>query len=363
MAQTVGEFVLRRLLEWGVRRIYGYPGDGINGIMGGFHKVKEMQFIQVRHEEMAAFMACAHAKFTGRGGRLPGDLGTRRHSPPERPLRRARWITSRWSPSSASRRARHWAANTSKRSTCISLFKDVAHEYVHMAIDARAGAPARSIARCGSRMAERTVTCIIVPNDVQEMDAVSPNRRVSTAPCIRASVSRRRAILPHEEDLRRAAEVLNAGKRVAMLVGQGALGAPDEVQQAADLLGAGVAKALLGKAVLPDELPFVTGSIGLLGTKPSWDLMSECDTLFMIGSSFPYSEFLPEEGQARGVQIDIDRAAAQPALPDGGQPGRRRRRDAAGAHPAAAAQSRPVAGASRSRRAWPTGGRCWRRGP
>jgi pyruvate dehydrogenase (quinone) len=113
-------------------------------------------------------------------------------------------------------------------------------------------------------------------------------------------------IVPLEEDLKRAAEVLNAGTKVAMLVGQGALHAAREVTEVADILGAGVAKALLGKAVLPDDLPFVTGSIGLLGTKPSWDLMMECDTLLMVGSSFPYSEFLPEEGQARGVQIDID---------------------------------------------------------
>ena len=113
-------------------------------------------------------------------------------------------------------------------------------------------------------------------------------------------------IIPRDEDLDRAADVLNAGQRVAMLVGAGALHAGEEVAQVAELLGAGVAKALLGKAVLPDDLPFVTGSIGLLGTKPSWDLMMECDTLLMVGSSFPYSEFLPEEGQARGVQIDLD---------------------------------------------------------
>jgi pyruvate dehydrogenase (quinone) len=113
-------------------------------------------------------------------------------------------------------------------------------------------------------------------------------------------------VVPGDADLARAADVLNAGKRVAMLVGQGALHAGEEVQEVAEMLGAGVAKALLGKAVLPDDLPFVTGAIGLLGTKPSWTLMQECDTLLMVGSSFPYSEFLPEEGQARGVQVDID---------------------------------------------------------
>jgi pyruvate dehydrogenase (quinone) len=154
-------------------------------------------------------------------------------------------------------------------------------------------------------LSERTVTAIIIPNDVQEADAVPqpPHKHgtVHSGPGYQAP-----RILPHDEDLERAAEILNAGQRVAMLVGQGALHASEEVVQVADLLGAGVAKALLGKAVLPDDLPYVTGSIGLLGTKPSWTLMQECDTLLMVGSSFPYSEFLPEEGKARGVQIDID---------------------------------------------------------
>ncbi len=146
-----------------------------------------------------------------------------------------------------------------------------------------------------------------------------------------------------------------------MLVGQGALAASEEVAMTADILGAGVAKALLGKAVLPDDLPCVTGSLGLLGTKPSWELMQECDTLLMVGSSFPYSEFLPEEGQARGVQIDIGGAPHQPALSDGGEPRRRQRHHAAGADAAISAARPTAAGANGSRRAWPTGGRCSRR--
>jgi pyruvate dehydrogenase (quinone) len=154
-------------------------------------------------------------------------------------------------------------------------------------------------------MAERTVTCIIVPNDVQELDAVeTPPRAHGTIHSGPGYAAPR--IVPAEEDLRRAAEVLNAGQRIAMLVGAGALHATDEVIQVAEVLGAGVAKALLGRAAVPDDLPFVTGQIGLLGTRPSWDLMMGCDTLLMVGSSFPYSEFLPPEGQARGVQIDID---------------------------------------------------------
>jgi len=152
--------------------------------------------------------------------------------------------------------------------------------------------------------AERTVTAIIVPKDLQEISAEQPPHKHSTVHTGLGWTSPR--VVPAEADLARAAEVLNAGRKVAMLVGAGALGASQEVAQTAEVLGAGVAKALLGKAVLDDRLPYVTGSIGLLGTKPSWTLMNECDTLLMVGSSFPYSEFLPEEGKARGVQIDID---------------------------------------------------------
>jgi pyruvate dehydrogenase (quinone) len=186
----------------------------------------------------------------------------------------------------------------------ISLYKDVAHEYVHMVTDP---AQARHVIDRAIRIAkaERTVTCVIVPNDVQELDAVAvpPRKHGSLHSGVgHADVSS----IPPKTSLQQAADLLNEGKKVAMLVGAGALHAPEEVMKIADLLGAGVAKALLGRAVLPDDISYVTGSIGLLGTKPSWDMMTECDTLLMIGSSFPYSEFLPEEGQAKGIQIDID---------------------------------------------------------
>jgi pyruvate dehydrogenase (quinone) len=183
-----------------------------------------------------------------------------------------------------------------------NLFKDVAGAYVQQA---SVPAQMRHLVDRAMRIAkaERTVTCIIVPNDVQEMDAAEPPRTHGATFTGIGYLEPR--VVPKEVDLHRAADVLNAGERVAMLVGAGALGAGAEVKEVAELLGAGVAKALLGKAVLPDDLPYVTGSIGLLGTKPSWDMMMQCDTLLMVGSSFPYSEFLPEEGQARGVQIDI----------------------------------------------------------
>jgi pyruvate dehydrogenase (quinone) len=185
----------------------------------------------------------------------------------------------------------------------ISLFKDVAGAYVHMASEP---SQTRHLVDRAFRIAQaaRTVTCIIIPNDVQEMDAAEPARKHGTIHS-GTGYSRPR-ILPADADLQKAAAILNTGEKVAMLIGAGAFGAEEEILETADLLGAGIAKALLGKAVIPDDLPYVTGSIGLLGTKPSWDLMMECDTLLMIGSGFPYSEFLPPEGQAKGVQIDID---------------------------------------------------------
>ena len=186
----------------------------------------------------------------------------------------------------------------------ISLFKDVAGEYVHMC---SAPEQMRHLIDRALRiaMAERTVTCIIVPADIQELDAVEKPARAHGTIHSGVGYSPPR-IVPAEADLRRAADVLNAGERVAMLVGAGALKATDEVIEVAEILGAGIAKALLGRAAVPDDLPFVTGQIGLLGTRPSWDMMMGCDTLLMVGSSFPYSEFLPPEGQARGVQIDLD---------------------------------------------------------
>jgi pyruvate dehydrogenase (quinone) len=303
MGELVADFLVRRLHEWGVRRIYGYPGDGINGIMGALQRAHEtIEFVQVRHEEMAAFMACGHAKFTGEVGVClatsgPGAIhllnGLYDAKLDHQPVvaivgQQARAAIG---------------GNYQQEVDLVNLFKDVAHEYVHMVSEPE---QMRHLVDRALRiaLAERTVTCIVVPNDVQTMDAVEPEHAHGT---IHSSVGYARPhIVPHESEIQRAAGLLNAGKRVAMLVGQGALHATDEVIEVADLLGAGVAKALLGKAAVPDDLPFVTGAIGLLGTKPSYELMTGCDTLLMVGSSFPYSEFLPEEGRARGVQIDID---------------------------------------------------------
>jgi pyruvate dehydrogenase (quinone) len=304
MASTVSDFMLERLSEWGVRRIYGYPGDGINGILGALSRAEDrFEFIQVPHEEVAAFMACAHAKFTGQPGICmatsgPGAIHLLNglydakldHAP----------VVAIVGQQKRAALGGHYQQEVD----LLSLFKDVAGEYVHMCT---APEQMRHLIDRAMRiaMAERTVTCIIVPGDVQELDAVETPPRAHGTIHSGPGYSPPR-IVPTEEDLRRAAEILNAGRRVAMLVGAGALHATDEVIQVAEVLGAGVAKALLGRAAVPDDLPFVTGQIGLLGTRPSWDLMMGCDTLLMVGSSFPYSEFLPPEGQARGVQIDID---------------------------------------------------------
>jgi len=306
MSQTVSDFLLDRLATWGVERIYGYPGDGINGIIGAFERSSDgqrPQFTQVRHEEMAAFMACAHAKFTGRLGVClatsgPGAIhllnGLYDAKLDHQPVLAI-----------VGQQARAGLGGHYQQEVDLpTLFKDVAHEFVQVAMDATQVRHLIDRA-CRIALAERSVTAIIIPNDVQEEEAVpQPPHKHGTVHS--GPGYRRPRVLPTDADLDRAAEVLNAGERVAMLVGQGALHAGDEVAVVAEELGAGVAKALLGKAVLPDDLPYVTGAIGLLGTKPSWTLMQECDTLLMVGSSFPYAEFLPQEGQARGVQIDID---------------------------------------------------------
>jgi pyruvate dehydrogenase (quinone) len=304
MADTVGDFLLKRLSQWGVRRVYGYPGDGINGIIGAFDRIgKSMHFVQARHEELAAFMACAHAKFTGEVGVClatsgPGAIHLLNG------LYDAKLDHQPVLAIVGQQKRAAIGGDYQQEVDLVSLFKDVAHHFVHMATTPE---QVRHLVDRAMHIAreERAVTCIIVPNDLQELEAVeTPPREHGT---VHTGIGfTARSLVPEENGLKRAAEVLNAGKRVAMLVGAGALGATDEIIETAQVLGAGVAKALLGKAAVPDALPFVTGAIGLLGTKPSWDMMTECDTLLMVGSSFPYSEFLPEEGQARGVQIDID---------------------------------------------------------
>ncbi len=264
------------------------------------HKI---DFVQTRHEEMAAFMACGHAKFTGEVGVClatsgPGAIhllnGLYDAKMDHQPVVAIVGQSSRQA----------IGGSYQQEVDLISLFKDVAGEFIHQASHP---AQIRHLIDRAVRIAkaERTVTCIIIPNDLQEEKAVEEPAHLHNT--IHSGVGHfKPSIIPKPNDLQNAATILNEGQRVAILIGAGALHASEQVIEAADLLGAGVAKALLGKAALPDDLPFVTGSIGLLGTKPSWDMMMDCDTLLMIGTSFPYSEFLPKEGQAKCVQIDID---------------------------------------------------------
>ncbi len=303
MSLTVGDFLCGRLHDWGVRVIFGYPGDGINGVFGALDRMAgRIRFVQARHEEMAAFMASAYAKFTGELGvciatsgpgathLVTGLYDARLDHMPVLAIvgQQARTAIG---------------AHYQQELDLVSAFKDVAGAFVHQA---SVPAQLRHLVDRAVRiaLAERRVTAIILPNDLQELPYEEPPRKHGAT---RSGIGYNRPrTVPYEADLRRAAAVLNAGRKVAMLVGAGCLGASGEVLAVADRLGAGVAKALLGKAVLPDDLPFVTGSIGLLGTKPSSDMMAGCDTLLMVGSGFPYAEFLPKEGSARGVQIDID---------------------------------------------------------
>ena len=300
---TTSDFLLERLVAWGVYRVFGYPGDGINGIMGAFDRIGDaLEFVQVRHEEMAAFMACAHAKFTGETGVClatsgPGAIhllnglydAKMDHTPVVAIVGQAATTAL--------------GSSYQQEVDLQVLMQDVA-EYVYTVASPTA---MRHVVDRAMRTAaaRRAVTCIIVPKDVQEAKAVpKPPHRHNTA---HSSVGYAApVVVPADADLQRAADVLNAGTKVAMLVGAGAFGAVEETIAVADRLGAGAAKALLGKAVLPDDLPWVTGTLGLLGTRPSYEMMRTCDTLLMVGTCYPYAEFLPKEADARGVQIDID---------------------------------------------------------
>ncbi len=304
MAYKVADFLVERLYDWGITRVFGYPGDGINPVMGALNRTKGLiEFIQARHENSAAFMACAHAKFTGEIGVCmatsgPGAIQLLNGLYDAKMDRQPVVAIIGQQPRSA------LGTSFLQDVDLHSLFKDVASDFVQVAMVPE---QVRHLIDRAMRIAkaERTVTCVILPCDVQDMPAVPhPPREHGVSFSGAGYVSPH--IVPFDSELRQAAAILNDGKKVAILAGAGALGATDELTEVAVALGAGVAKALLGKAVLPDDLPFVTGSIGILGTEASLKLMESCDTLLMVGSNFPYAEFLPKEGQVKGVQIDID---------------------------------------------------------
>jgi pyruvate dehydrogenase (quinone) len=297
------DFFVERLKTWGVKRIFGYSGDGINGVIGALQRDRGIDFIQPRHEEMAAFMACAHAKFSGELGvclatggpgathLITGLYDARADHMPVLAICGQAETTVR-------------GASYQQELNLDRMFADVA-EYVQE-VTHPAQLPHVVDRAIRLAIARRGPSIIVLPKDVQEQAFEAPKRAHGFT---RSGPGYSRPIvIPAEADLQKAADVLNAGKKVAILIGAGAVHAVDEVIALAERLGAGVAKALLGKSVLPDDLPFVTGCIGLLGTKPSSDLMDGCDTLLLIGTGFPWSEFLPKNGQARAVQIDVDPA-------------------------------------------------------
>ena len=295
-------FLLQRLVDWGVRRIYGYPGDGINGLLGALEEFEdELEFVQVRHEEMAAFMACAHAKFTGEIGVClatsgPGAIhllnglydAKMDHMPVVAIVGQAATMAL--------------GGSYQQEVDLQTLFKDVSE---YNATISSVMATRHVVDRAfRTALGLRGVSTVIFPKDLQEEAYEEPPRKHNT---VHSGVGYSSpVIVPRLLDLQRAAVILNGASKVAMLVGAGSRHAAAEVVAVADALQACCAKALLGKDVLPDTLPWVTGTIGLLGTRPSSDIMNQCDALLMVGTNFPYAEFLPKDGSVPAVQIDID---------------------------------------------------------
>jgi pyruvate dehydrogenase (quinone) len=304
---TVSDFIIDRLIEWDLHRFYGYPGDGIGGFDGALGRAeregKEFRYIRPTHEEMASFMACAHAKFTGEVGvcvatsgpgavhLLNGLYDARMDNAPVLAIVGQQGRVS-------------MGSDAQQELNLERVFSDVAG-FVQTVVTAT-HAPLVLDRAIRIAKAQRCPTVVVVPADVQNLPMQTPGRDhwVSRTGVGHSSTR----LLPPPEDLARAAEVLNAGTKVAMIVGQGALGATDEVVAVAERLGAGIITALLGKGAVPGELPYHTQQLGLLGSKPSYEMMRDCDTLLMVGTNFPYAEFLPETGQARGVQIDLSAA-------------------------------------------------------
>src|SRR5579884_1755840 len=304
MAKTAADIMLECLMDWGVDTIFGIPGDGINGIMEALRTHQEqIRFIQVRHEEAAAFMACAYAKFTGKLGVClattgPGGLhlinGLYDAKMDGQPVLAITGLPF------------HDLNDTFTQ-------QDVALDRVFMEVAAyntRIMGPAHvenvvDLA-CRTAISYRKVAHITFPVDMQDMKADRKHASKRNVEGHTSDARARSARLPDENDLRRAAEILNAGKNIVILAGRGALDATDELEQMAEKLGAPIAKPLLGKAAVPDDSPYTTGGVGLLGTKPSQEAIENCDTLLMVGTSFPYMEFLPKPGQAKAIQIDLD---------------------------------------------------------
>ncbi|MEU6949050.1 thiamine pyrophosphate-requiring protein [Streptomyces sp. NPDC046316] len=303
MSIKVSDYVLQRLREWDVDHVFAYAGDGINGLLAAWGRADDKpRFVQSRHEEMSAFQAVGYAKFSGKVGVCaatsgPGAIhllnGLYDAKLDHVPVVAIVGQTDRSA----------MGGSYQQEVDLLSLYKDVASAFCEM-VTVPEQLPNVIDRAMRTAYAQRTVTAVVIPADVQELDYSPPTHAFKMVPSSLGTSAY--AAVPAESEIARAAEVLDAGEKPAILIGQGARGARQEVEELADVLGAGVAKALLGKDVLPDDLPYVTGSIGLLGTRPSYEMMRDCDTLLVVGSSFPYTQFLPELDQARAVQIDID---------------------------------------------------------
>jgi pyruvate dehydrogenase (quinone) len=304
MKSTAADVLIDTIAEWGVDVIFGMPGDGINGIMEALRKRQErIRFIQVRHEEAAAFMACAYAKYTGKLGVCLATSG-----PGGLHLLNGLYDAKLDGHPVLAITGHHFHdlidTHAQQDVSLDRVFADVA-VYNTRVMGTSHVEPVADLA-CRTAFAYRGVAHINFPVDIQEHEGGERSKRNIAGHT--SDVFARSARLPADDELQRAAAVLNAGRKIAILVGQGANGAADELEQAAERLGAPIIKTILGKAAIPDDHPYTTGGIGLLGTKPSQEVIEQCDTLLMVGTSFPYMEFLPKPGQARAVQIDIDAA-------------------------------------------------------
>ncbi|WP_203897915.1 thiamine pyrophosphate-requiring protein [Virgisporangium aliadipatigenens] len=301
--RTVSDLVVERLREWGVDRVFGYSGDGIDGVIGALRRAGEPAFVQARHEETAAFMAVGHAKYTGGVGVCLSTQG-----PGAVHLLNGLYdakLDSKPVVAIVGQQMQSVLGSAYQQEIdLVRLFGDVCAQFVQAAHDP-AQVPMLLDRAFRAALATRSPTCVILPHDVQTAPAPDPGAHehgvVATAPGLRAAV-----VVPHTDDVRSAAELLSSGERVAVLVGQGGYGAADEIVELAERLGAGVAASLLGKPVLDERLPFHCGVMGHLGTTASAELMRACDTLLIVGSNDPWTEFYPAPGQARAVQIDID---------------------------------------------------------
>jgi pyruvate dehydrogenase (quinone) len=301
---TAADVLVETLLDWGVELVFGLPGDGINGIMESLRTHEDkIRFIQVRHEEAAAFMACGYAKFTGKLGVClatsgPGGIHLLNG------LYDAKLDTQPVLAITGLQFHDLIGTFTQQDVALDKLFMDVA------VFNERIMGPTHveniTDLACRTALAYHGVAHITFPVDLQEKEVKKKQASSRNIPHHTSDVDAHSARLPNRADMERAAEILNQGKKVAILAGRGALNATDELEQTAELLAAQIVKALLGKAAVPDDSPYTTGGIGLLGTKPSQEALEDCDTLLMVGTSFPYIEFMPKPGQARGVQIELD---------------------------------------------------------